>query len=66
MSLGVLTEEEVAGIRVGTISNPTVDKLVALARVFGVEPGYFLDGVGEPPMSTGRHWTYFGTRRRAP
>ena len=50
MSLGVLTEEEVAGMREGTISNPTVDKLVALARVFGVEPGYFLDGVGEPPI----------------
>jgi transcriptional regulator with XRE-family HTH domain len=50
MSLGVLTEDEVAGIRAGTISNPTVDKLGALARVFGVEPGYFLDGVGEPPI----------------
>jgi transcriptional regulator with XRE-family HTH domain len=50
MSLGVLTEDEVAGIRAGTISNPTVDKLVALARVFGVEAGYFLDGVEEPPL----------------
>jgi transcriptional regulator with XRE-family HTH domain len=50
MSLGVLTEDEVAGIRAGTIWNPTVDKLLALARVFGVEPGYFLDGVGEPPI----------------
>ncbi len=50
MSLGVLTEEEVEGIRAGMISNPTVDKLVALARVLGVEAGYFLDGVEEPPL----------------
>ena len=48
MSLGVLTEDEVAGIRAGTISNPTVERVVALARIFSVEPGYFLDGVGEP------------------
>lgn len=50
MSLGVLTEEEVAGMRAGTISNPTVDKAVALSSVFGVEAGYFLDRVGEPPI----------------
>ena len=50
MSLGVLTEDEVAGIKEGTISNPTVDKVVALAGVFGVEAGYFLDEVGEPPI----------------
>ncbi len=50
MSLGVLSEDEVAGIREGTISNTTVDKVVALAGVFGVEPGYFLDVVGEPPI----------------
>jgi hypothetical protein len=35
---------------VGTISNPTVDKVVALSGVFGVEAGYFLDWVGEPPI----------------
>ena len=50
MSLGVLTEDEVAGIRAGTISNPTVDKVVALSGVFGVEAGYFVDRVGERPM----------------
>jgi len=27
-----------------------VDKVVALSGVFGVEAGYFLDGVGEPSM----------------
>ena len=48
MSLGVLSEEEVTGMRAGTISNPTVDKVVALSGVFGVEAGYFLEG--EPPM----------------
>ncbi len=50
MSLGVLTESEVAGIRAGTISNPTVDKVVALSGIFGVEAGYFLDGAKEPPI----------------
>ncbi len=50
MSLGVVTQGEVAGIRAGTISSPTVDKVVALAGVFGVEAGYFLDVVGEPPV----------------
>jgi transcriptional regulator with XRE-family HTH domain len=50
MSLGVLTEEEVAGMRAGTISNPTIDKVVELAGVFGVEAAYFLDGAGEPPV----------------
>jgi hypothetical protein len=50
MSLGVLTAEEVTGIRAGTISNPTVDKVVALSSVFGVEAGYFLEGEEKPPM----------------
>ena len=43
MSLGTLTEEEVEGIRNGTISNPSVDQVVALADVFGVHPSFFLD-----------------------
>lgn len=43
MSLGTLTEEVVEGIRNGTISNPSVDQVVALADVFGVHPSYFLD-----------------------
>ncbi len=43
MSLGTLTEEVVEGIRNGTISNPSVDQVVALADVFGVHPSYFFD-----------------------
>jgi transcriptional regulator with XRE-family HTH domain len=43
MSFGILTEEVVEGIRNGTISNPSVDQVVALADVFGVHPSYFLD-----------------------
>lgn len=66
MSLGVLTEDEVAGIRAGMIPSPTVDKLVALARVLGVEAGYFLDGLEEPPLLDREALDYFVTRRRAP
>jgi transcriptional regulator with XRE-family HTH domain len=43
MSFGTLTEEVVEGIRNGSISNPSVDQVVALAEVFGVHPSYFLD-----------------------
>ena len=66
MSLGVLTAEEVTGIRAGTISNPTVDKVVALSSVFGVEAGTSWREKRNHRCSTGRHWTYFGTRRPAP
>jgi transcriptional regulator with XRE-family HTH domain len=43
MTLGDLSEEEVEGIRVGAISDPTVGQVTALASVFGVEPSYLLD-----------------------
>jgi transcriptional regulator with XRE-family HTH domain len=43
MSFGTLTDEVVEGIRNGSISNPSVDQVVALAEVFGVHPSYFLD-----------------------
>jgi hypothetical protein len=33
-----------------TISNPTLEKVVALSGVLGVETGHFLDGGGEPPI----------------
>jgi transcriptional regulator with XRE-family HTH domain len=48
MSVGVLTEEEVKGIRTGAISDPTVGQVAALAAVFGVPPSYLLDP-GEDP-----------------
>ena len=43
MSAGVLTEEEVAGIRTGAIPDPTVGQVAALAAVFGVAPSYLMD-----------------------
>jgi transcriptional regulator with XRE-family HTH domain len=50
MSLGDLTEEEVENIRTGATPNPSVDKVVALAEVFGVHPSYFLDVGSKPPI----------------
>lgn len=47
MSVGVLTEEEVEGIRTGRIANPTVGQVAALAAVFGVPTSYLVDR-GEP------------------
>jgi transcriptional regulator with XRE-family HTH domain len=50
MSLGDLTEGEVENIRTGATPNPSVDKVVALAEVFGVHPSYFLDVGSKPPI----------------
>ena len=47
MTLGDLSEEHVEGIRTGSIGDPTVGQVAALASVFGVEPSYLLDR-GEP------------------
>jgi hypothetical protein len=47
MTLGDLPKEDVKGIRTGSINDPTVRHIVALAAVFGVEPSYLLDR-GEP------------------
>jgi transcriptional regulator with XRE-family HTH domain len=47
MTLGDLSEEDVRDIRTGSISDPTVGQVAALAGVFGVEPSYMLDR-GEP------------------
>jgi hypothetical protein len=49
MSAGELTEEEVEGIRSGTIPDPTVGHITALAAAFGVEPSYLIDRK-EPPL----------------
>jgi hypothetical protein len=48
--LGDLEAEEVEGMRTGSIPNPTVDKVAALAGVFGVHPSYFLDESGKMPI----------------
>jgi transcriptional regulator with XRE-family HTH domain len=50
MSLGDLTEEEVRGIRAGTLENPTMSQIVALAEAFGVHPSYFLETGKEPAL----------------
>ena len=43
MTLGDLSEEDVARIRTGAVSDPTVGRVAALASVFGVEPSFLLD-----------------------
>lgn len=50
MSLGNVTERDIEGIRVGTLENPTVSQVVALAEAFGVHPSYFLDTGKKPAL----------------
>jgi hypothetical protein len=38
-----ISEEDVEKIRTGTIGDPTLGQVAALASVFGVEPSYLLD-----------------------
>ena len=47
MSLGDLAEEDVEGLRGGSVGDPPLSHLRALARAFGVEPSYLVDGTGE-------------------
>jgi hypothetical protein len=54
MSLGDLSEDDVEGIRTGTIENPTVSRVVALAEAFGVYPSYFLETGKKPALLGGR------------
>jgi transcriptional regulator with XRE-family HTH domain len=51
MSAGVLTEDDVEGIRTGKIADPTVGQVAALAAVFGVPTSYLVDrGEGTPVL----------------
>jgi transcriptional regulator with XRE-family HTH domain len=50
MSAGVLTEEDVGGIRFGAVADPTVGQVAALAAVFGVEPSYLVDRGMDPSV----------------
>jgi transcriptional regulator with XRE-family HTH domain len=50
MSVGVITEEEVEGIRTGKIADPTVAQVAALAGVFGVDTSYFVDRGTNPSV----------------
>jgi transcriptional regulator with XRE-family HTH domain len=63
MSLGDLTEEEVVGIRTGTLENPTVSQVLALSEAFGVHPSYFLDRKREPALLGEREINALGDRR---
>ena len=47
MRLGDLTEEDVEGLRNGSVTDPPLSHLLALARAFGVESSYLVDGTGE-------------------
>jgi hypothetical protein len=50
MSAGVLTEEDVEGMRTGAISDPSVGQVAALAAVFGVAPSYLVDRGTDPSV----------------
>lgn len=50
LTLGDLTEEEVAGIRSGRLEDPTVSQIVALSDVFRISPSYLLGRSKEPPL----------------
>jgi transcriptional regulator with XRE-family HTH domain len=47
LSRGKLTREEVVAMRSGELENPTMDQLLALSDVFGVDPAYWFSGSPE-------------------
>jgi len=63
ISLGDLTEEDVARIRAGALKNPTLGQVVALAEAFGVHPSYFLDTGKEPALLGEQEINALGDRR---
>ena len=63
MSLGDLTEDEVEGIRTGTLENPAINQVVALAEVFGVHTSYFLETGKKPALLGEREMNALGDRR---
>lgn len=50
LSFGDLNEKDVEAIRTGTLPDPSVDQITALADVFGVHPSYFLNRTKSPPL----------------
>ena len=50
LSMGALTEQEVAGIRTGAISDPSVEQVLALAEAFAIDSSYFLERETKPPL----------------
>ncbi len=63
MSLGNVTERDIEGIRVGTLENPTVSQVVALAEAFGVHPSYFLDTGKKPALLGEQEINALGDRK---
>jgi transcriptional regulator with XRE-family HTH domain len=50
MSLGDLTEDQIEEIRTGTLENPAISQVIALAEAFGVHPSYFLETGRRPHL----------------
>ena len=50
LSLGSLTQDEVEGIRTGSVPDPSVEQVLALAEIFGVDSSYFLAPGTKPPL----------------
>jgi transcriptional regulator with XRE-family HTH domain len=50
LTVGDLTEDEIAGIREGRIEDPSVGQIRALADAFGISPAYFLHGTGRATL----------------
>ena len=50
MSLGDLTEDEIEEIRTGTLENPAISQVIALAEAFGVHTSYFLETGRRPHL----------------
>jgi hypothetical protein len=47
MNLGDLGEGDVEGLRSGSVADPPLSHVIALARAFGVGPSFLVDGYGE-------------------
>ena len=50
LNLGTLSEEDVEGIRDGSVTNPPLDRVLALADAFGVHPSYLVDRGNDAPL----------------
>jgi len=50
MSLGTLSDEDVEGMRDGSVPNLPLDRVLALADAFGVHPSYLVDRGKEAPL----------------
>ena len=50
MSPGDLREENVEGIRGGSVADPPLSHVIALARAFAVEPSYLVNGTEEAAL----------------